>query len=327
MHVILVPGKRNGRGQATSLSGRHLVAIILVGVILLPAVIGVAAYRIMELRDRHYGDPAVLAYRQELSQSRTALTKTREEAVRHLNALALRLGALQAQVLRLNALGGRLIRMAGLDAREFNFDSLPAMGGPEKAAALQASSPDVVMSMESLARELDRSQARLTALESLLLDRKLNAAVTPSAWPVDGGWVSSGFGVRMDPFTGHQSIHEGVDIAARFGGPIYATGDGLVSWVGDKSGYGETVEVTHESGLITRYAHLSAAIVKVGDRVGKGQQIARVGTTGRSTGPHLHFEVVRNGQSVNPTSYLRQVSSRTAVAKVESLKSDRQPKP
>jgi murein DD-endopeptidase MepM/ murein hydrolase activator NlpD len=268
--------------------------------------------------DRQHGDPAVTAYRQELSQSRAVLAKARQDTVRHLNALALRLGGMQAQVLRLNALGGRLIRMAGLDSHEFNFDAVPAMGGPERTAAVNASSPDVVKGMESLAVELERSQARLTALESLLLDRKLTAAVTPSAWPVDGSWISSGFGVRMDPFTGHQSIHEGVDIAARFGNPIFATGDGIVSWAGDKTGYGLVVEVTHESGLATRYAHASSVLVKEGDLVKKGQEIARVGTTGRSTGPHLHFEVLRNGQAVNPAPWLQQaLASRTTVAKVD----------
>jgi len=314
MHVILVPGKRNGKGQATSLSGRQLAAVLVVGLIVLPALIGVVAYRINDMWERRDGSPAAVAYRNELSQSRVALYHAREEAVRHLNAMAQRLGTLQAQVLRLNALGGRLTRMAGLDPREFSFDSMPAMGGPERDVSYRVNAPDVVGNIDALSRELDRSQARLTALESLLLDRKVTAAVTPSAWPVDGGWVSSGFGIRMDPFTGHQSVHEGVDIASRMGGPIYATGDGVVSLAGDKSGYGLTVEVMHESNLMTRYAHASAVLVKVGDRVKRGDQIARVGTTGRSTGPHLHFEVLRNDQAVNPGRFLHQGTAARVVA-------------
>jgi murein DD-endopeptidase MepM/ murein hydrolase activator NlpD len=180
------------------------------------------------------------------------------------------------------------------------------MGGPERNVSGNVSSPDVVKNLEVLTHELEHSRVRLVALENLLLDRKLNAAVTPSAWPVEGGWVSSGFGVRMDPFTGHQGVHEGVDIAARFGSPIYAASDGVVNWAAEKAGYGLVVEVTHESGLVTRYAHTSAILVKEGDRVTKGQEIANVGTTGRSTGPHLHFEVIRDGQPVNPTRYLNQ---------------------
>jgi murein DD-endopeptidase MepM/ murein hydrolase activator NlpD len=316
MHVIIVPGKSNGNGQAASLATRHVVALALVGLLVLPTLIGLVSYRIVEMWERQQGSPAAVAYRAELSRSRAALVDAREQAVRHLNALAQRLGSLQAQILRLNALGVRLTRMAGLDAREFNFDAVPAMGGPE-TGSYAVSAPDVVHNLEALTRELDRSQARLVALESLLLDRKLNAAVTPSAWPVQGGWLSSGFGVRMDPFTGHQGVHEGVDIAARFGGPIFATGDGVVSWAGDMTGYGLVVEVTHESTLITRYAHASEVLVKEGDRVRRGQEIARVGTTGRSTGPHLHFEVLRDGHAVNPAHYLHQgVATRTTATRV-----------
>jgi murein DD-endopeptidase MepM/ murein hydrolase activator NlpD len=315
MHVIIVPGKRGSSGRTISLSTRHLLAIAVVGIVLLPALIGVVANRVYQIATRDSGDPAVSAYYNELRQSRVTLSRAREEATRHLNVLAQRMGGLQAQILRLNALGSRLTRMAGLDSREFNFDALPAMGGPERSIATSTASPDVLRNLELLSREIDRSQARLVALESLLLDRKLNAAVTPSAWPVQGGWVSSGFGVRMDPFTGHQAVHEGVDIAARFGGPIYAASDGVINWAAEKVGYGLVVEVTHESGLITRYAHTSEILVKEGDRVNKGQEIARVGTTGRSTGPHLHFEVIRDGQAVNPSRYLHQGSA--AVARTQ----------
>lgn len=316
MQIIVVPeGIR--KGIPTCLTHRHLSLFVMVGLVLLPVIVGVLAYKLTNFYERQNGDPAVSAYRQELMQSRTALRNTREEATRHLNALALKLGSLQAQVLRLNALGSRLTRMAGLDRREFNFDSLPGVGGPEKTVVAAAAPvvPDITRNMEVLAHELDRSQARLMALEGLMLDRQLTAAVTPAGWPVEGGWVSSSFGERADPFTGHQSIHEGVDIAARFGGPVFAMGDGVISFAGEKSGYGAMVEITHESGLITRYAHTSAALVKEGDKVARGQTIAKVGTTGRSTGPHLHFEVVRNDRPVNPIAYLASPSWSVASAK------------
>jgi murein DD-endopeptidase MepM/ murein hydrolase activator NlpD len=304
MQIIVVPeGIR--KGVPACLSHRHLTLIVLVGLVLLPAVVGVLAYKLTDYYERQYGGPALNAYRKELLQSRTALRKSRDEAARHLNALALKMGSLQAQVLRLNALGSRLTRMAGLDGREFSFDTVPGVGGPEKSAAAAATaSPDITRNMEVLARDLDRSQARLMALESMMMDRRLVEAVTPAGWPVQGGWVSSGFGTRMDPFTGHQSIHEGVDIAARFGGPIFAMGDGVVNFAGEKTGYGLIVEVTHESGLVTRYSHCSATLVKEGDKVARGQEVARVGTTGRSTGPHLHFEVIRDGRATNPIAYL-----------------------
>ncbi|MEW6331857.1 MAG: peptidoglycan DD-metalloendopeptidase family protein [Pseudomonadota bacterium] len=305
MNIILVPNSRRGKGRNTTLSHRHLILIALVVLVALPVLLGIVAWHAQDMLTAHNADSLLSAQRRELAAQRTAVAEAKRNAEAHLNALAQRLGQMQAQMMRLNALGSRLTRMAGLDAREFNFAVEAAMGGPEKNAAA-SNPPELMSSLDHLAREIERQQERLSALENLLLDRKLSAAVTPSGWPVQGGWISSGFGVRADPFNGHQSYHEGVDIASNMGSPVLAMGDGVVSHSGEKSGYGLLVEVTHESGLITRYAHASAVLVRVGDRVQKGQPVAQVGTTGRSTGPHLHFEVVRNGTSVNPMRYLQQ---------------------
>lgn len=305
MNVILVPSGRPASGSSTCLSHRHIV-VMAIATFALAVVLGTVAYQINALLDQAVGPQAALAsYKRELAAQRTTLKQASARTEAHLNALAQRLGSLQAQVLRLNALGSRLTRMAGLDAREFNFETVPAMGGPEKVLAHPEPPPDVSVALERLARELERSEARLQALEGLLLDRKLTAQITPSTWPTEGGWISSGFGTRSDPFTGRQSWHEGVDIAARFGSQVFATGDGLVTWSGERAGYGLLVEITHASGLVTRYAHLSDILVKVGDRITGGQAIGRIGTSGRTTGPHLHFEVVRNGQPVNPAKYLQ----------------------
>jgi murein DD-endopeptidase MepM/ murein hydrolase activator NlpD len=307
MNIILVPNSQRGKGRNTTLSHRHLILIALVVLVALPVLVGVVAYRAQDMLSAYNADSLLAAHRRELAAQRAAVSETKRNAEAHLNALAQRLGQMQAQMMRLNALGARLTRMAGLDAREFNFSVEAAMGGPEKSAAA-ANPPELMDSLDRVTREIERQQERLSALENLLLDRKLNAAVTPSGWPVEGGWISSGFGVRADPFNGHQSQHDGVDIASNLGSPVHAVGDGVVSHSGEKAGYGMLVEVTHESGLITRYAHTSAVLVRVGDRVQKGQSIALVGTSGRSTGPHLHFEVVRNGTAVNPMRYLQQAT-------------------
>ena len=309
MNIILVPNSRHGKGRNTTLSQRHLVLIALVVFIALPVFLGVIAYHAQDLLSAYNADSQLAAQRRELAAQRTSIAEAKRNAEAHLNALAQRLGQLQAQVLRLNALGGRLTRMAGLDAREFNFSAEAAMGGPEKPGD-SPNPPELLSSLDKLTQEVERQQERLAALENLLLDRKLNAAVTPSGWPVGGGWISSGFGIRADPFNGHQAVHEGVDIASHLGSPVHAVGDGVVSHSGEKAGFGVLVEITHESGLITRYAHTSATLVKVGDRVKKGQSIALVGSSGRSTGPHLHFEVVRNGSPVNPMKYLQQASAK-----------------
>jgi len=305
MNIILVPNSQRGKGRNTTLSHRHLILIALVVLVALPVLLGVVAWHAQDMLSAHNADSLLSAQRRELAAQRTAVTEAKRSAEAHLNALAQRLGQMQAQMMRLNALGTRLTRMAGLDAREFNFSVEAAMGGPEKTTGM-SNPPELMSSLDHLAREIERQQERLSALENLLLDRKLSAAVTPSGWPVQGGWVSSGFGQRADPFNGHQSYHEGVDIASNLGSSILAMGDGVVSHSGEKAGYGLLVEVTHESGLVTRYAHASAVLVRVGDRVQKGQSVALVGSSGRSTGPHLHFEVVRNGVSVNPMRYLQQ---------------------
>lgn len=304
MNVILIPGGRPASGSSTCLSHGHIV-VMAIATFALAVVLGTVTYQINALLDQTAGPQAALShYKRELASQRATLKQATAHTEAHLNALAQRLGSMQAQVLRLNALGLRLTRMAGLDAREFNFETVPAMGGPEKALT-HPEPPDVGTALERLARELERSEARLQALEGLLLDRKLTAQITPSTWPAEGGWISSGFGARSDPFTGRQSWHEGVDIAVRFGSQVFATGDGVVTWSGERAGYGLLVEITHASGLVTRYAHLSDTLVKVGDRITGGQAIARIGTSGRTTGPHLHFEVVRNGQPVNPARYLQ----------------------
>lgn len=304
MNIILIPeGIR--KGGNTCLTHRHLLVLALVGLVLLPGVLGGVGFHIHALLVRHSGQSGlILSYERALTAQQAAIARAREEAATHLNALALKLGQLQAQVVRLNALGARLTAMAGLDASEFNFATEVAQGGPETDTAPGAAPAAALEALDRLYHDIDQNRARLQALESLLLDRKLSAQITPAGWPVQGGWVSSGFGLRTDPFSGRRAYHEGVDIASRLNSPIKAMGDGVVSHAGAKAGYGLVVELTHESGLITRYAHLSGTLVKVGERIARGQEIALVGSSGRSTGPHLHLEVVKNGRAVNPGRYL-----------------------
>jgi murein DD-endopeptidase MepM/ murein hydrolase activator NlpD len=265
--------------------------------------LGVLTFKIEALLEKHASpDDRLTVYAKELAEQSRAIERAKIEAGTHLNALARRLGQMQAQVLRLNALGGRLSHMAGLDSREFNFDAEVAQGGPETAAL--SGTLEVSASLARLANDVNASEARLKALETLLLDRRLTDAVTPAGWPAQGGFVSSGFGQRADPFTGNIAFHEGVDIASRLGSPIHAMADGVVSFAGEKPQYGRIVEITHGRGLTTRYAHTLSLLVKVGDKVNRGDTIALVGSSGRSTGPHVHFEVLKEGHAVNPAGYL-----------------------
>jgi murein DD-endopeptidase MepM/ murein hydrolase activator NlpD len=208
-------------------------------------------------------------------------------------------------MLRLNALGGRLVSQSDLDKDEFDFDAVPAVGGPEEAINRQSVPLDDFLSMlEQLEIEMADREQKLSVLESLLMSRSLNERVTPSGRPVEDGWLSSGYGKRNDPFTGKQDFHDGLDFAGKQGSEVRAVGDGVVSWAGIKSGYGKLIEINHGNGYTTRYGHNQSNLVKVGDTVKKGQQIALMGSTGRSTGPHVHFEVLRNGKAVNPSGFI-----------------------
>jgi murein DD-endopeptidase MepM/ murein hydrolase activator NlpD len=311
MNVILVP-RSAGRGRNISLSPAQLLVVALAVLVALPVLIGAVSYKIAAYLDPVSGtrEPEYIQRQAVmLTAERQMVEQARRDAELHLNALAQRMGHMQAELLRLNALGQRLARMAGLDKREFDFSEEPAMGGPEPARGVATLSvPDFVRSLERVSGQIEKKSERLAALESTLMDKQLHAAVYPAGWPSEGGWVSSGFGLRSDPFTGRSAYHEGVDIASRFGSTIKAMGGGVISYAGQKEGYGMTVEINHGNGYSTRYAHCSAVLVRVGDRVAKGQGVAQVGTTGRSTGPHLHFEVLRDGKAVNPRSYLQTAS-------------------
>lgn len=308
MNVIFVP-RSAGRGRNISLSPVQLLVLAAMVLVALPVLLGVVSYKIIGALDPAVGTREPEYVRQQaamLASERQGIEQARRDAELHLNAMAQRLGHMQAELMRLNALGQRLARMANLDKREFDFSVAPAMGGPEVSRGVASISvPNFMSEMERVSGQISSKGERMSALETALLDKQVTVQVTPSGWPVNAGWMSSSFGVRADPFTGHQSYHEGVDIAASHGSPILAMGEGVVSYAGQKQGYGLTVEVTHKSGMVTRYAHASALHVGVGDRVKKGARLASVGTSGRATGPHLHFEVELNQRAVNPASFLR----------------------
>jgi murein DD-endopeptidase MepM/ murein hydrolase activator NlpD len=194
--------------------------------------------------------------------------------------------------------------LADLDSREFDFGTAPAMGGPEESPGEPAQAPDITRLIDDLESRLDQRDSQLGALEGVLLRRDLREQIVPDGRPVLRGFMSSGFGWRQDPFTGRSALHKGIDFAGNHGDAVVAVGAGVVSFAGVKDGYGYTIEVTHGDGYVTRYAHNSRLTVRVGDMVTRGQQVARMGSTGRSTGTHLHFEVLRNGVPVNPLGYI-----------------------
>jgi len=236
--------------------------------------------------------------RRWLEQEKTATAE-------HLNAIARKVGEMQAQLLRLEALGERLADTGGLDKEEFDFSVLPAQGGPASKDDLSASLPEMVADLRNLTERIADRETKLGLLEDLLLSRTVEADARPSGRPVASGWISSRYGWRTDPITGKKNLHKGIDYAGRHGSDIIAVADGVVTWAGVRGGYGKTVEIRHGHGFLTRYAHNSKLLVKKGDLVEQGQVIAAMGNSGRTTGTHLHFEVLRYGRAMDPMKFAK----------------------
>lgn len=243
---------------------------------------------------------ARLQYQTDSQQQQ--LDATRREAQREVNALAARLGELQAEANRLNALGDRLTRIGQLRDGEFDFDKPVGIGGTGTARDMPAG--ELQGGLRQLEAQFKASGEQLSVLEALLFNRELDRSATPSRAPVARSYLTSGFGGRADPFGGGSQFHKGLDFDANTGDAVLAVADGVVSYSGVRSGYGNTIEIDHGNGYVSRYAHNSRLVVRVGDLVRSGQQIARAGSTGRSTGPHVHLEVWENGRVVNPRQFL-----------------------
>lgn len=248
-----------------------------------------------------------------LADQREEAAKVHERVQGHLNAMAIRLGELQARMLRLENVGERVARAAGLKPSDMpSMDSkVPGRGGA------MSSLPSRNLSMgefgglvETLSREITLRQDQFSVLDALLVNDSANRMFMPTLQPVPDGWFSSNFGYRIDPFTGQQSMHDGIDFPAESGTPIVATASGKVTVAEWHAAYGKMIEIDHGNGLVSRYAHTSMMYVKEGDLVVRGQKIALVGSTGRSTGSHLHFEVRQNGVPQNPARFLQASAAR-----------------
>lgn len=242
-----------------------------------------------------------------LEEQRLQVVDAKQDLQNRLDALASRVGQMNAHVIRLDALGRRLTEMAHLDKGEFNFDSAPAVGGPEGLVeGALVSSPDISNMLDGLAHQIKDRERQLSVLESLISTRNLSREIVPGGRPVTQGWISSYFGKRTDPFTGRNAYHRGIDFAAPAGSQAFAVASGVVTYAKERFGYGKTVEINHGNGYVTRYAHNQRLLVAPGDTIQKGQPISLIGSTGRSTGPHLHFEVLKQGRAVDPMSFVRQ---------------------
>ena len=254
-------------------------------------------------------DPApdlyAAAWQAEVLEQRREVGVAVETAQLNVDALATKLAELQARMVRLDALGGRLVELADLDTQEFDFGANPAVGGVPAHEDSSFAVPDFVGELRDLSARLTDRAPKLEAVESAMMSARLLDQIHPQGRPVLKGWLSSRFGWRADPITGRKNFHEGIDFAGRKNSSVVAVAAGVVRWSGRRSGYGKVVELSHGNGYVTRYAHNSKNLVKIGNKVAKGETIALMGATGYATGVHVHFEVLKNGRPVNPLNFVK----------------------
>lgn len=217
---------------------------------------------------------------------------------------AKRLGGLQAEAIRLKVLMEKLATMAGLDIVPYSLDTRPALGGVD-SSGVGVDSDEFDDDLAELETIFNQQFLQLTMIQDYLITEDMIKSAIPMGRPVQSGWISSYYGYRIDPFNGKKTFHHGLDFAGKSGSDVNTVADGIVSWIGKRNGYGQMVEIEHGNGYITRYAHNKTLTVAKGDRVRKGQQIALMGSTGRSTGPHVHFEVLLDGKTVNPYNFVK----------------------
>ncbi|MDH3980218.1 MAG: M23 family metallopeptidase [Gammaproteobacteria bacterium] len=301
----LLLANRYGQIRSVAFNPLHTGLLVLVGIIAISGSILFSGFRAGINTEARQQLSEVAVLRTLLQQQQTEIIRVRKAAHDNLDALTLRLGRMQAQMLRLDILGERLVMQADLDAAEFDFNVPPPVGGPHNAATLSTITvPDFLGMLEELDMTAEDHETKLVVLEQLIMKRNLQERIIPSGRAVEHGLLSSKYGKRIDPFTGKQGHHKGIDIAGKEGSSILAVADGVVTWSRERTGYGKLVEINHGNGYVTRYGHNKQQLVKVGDTVRKGEAIALMGSTGRSTGPHVHIEVMHNGKQVNPGKYL-----------------------
>lgn len=241
----------------------------------------------------------------QLVEQQLAFSELKTNTEAKVNGMSARLASLQAGATRMNALGQRLVDQSKLDSEEFNFTREAPVGGPESVALVSSSMGSLNLDIDAFSELLQNQQLKFHSLESLLMGRELDRETTPKGWPVSKGWISSAYGTRTDPFTGKQARHAGVDFVGKRGDVVLAVADGVIVWAANRGGYGKLIDIDHGNGYITRYAHNDELLVSVGSEVKAGSVIGRLGSTGRASAPHVHFEVHKDGRSVNPWKFIK----------------------
>ena len=316
MQVILITS-RLAKARSLTLSVRHVLAMGALTLIVLTGLTG-ALYWISL---RFAVDLKIPLVREMvLAAQQGESERAREFMQQNLNAMAVKIGEMQAQLSRLDALGERLSAMAGIRPGEFRFSETPGLGGaqsttmPPQNLTLTQFNEKVA----SLSQQMENRSDLLGVLEAQLFEQAVKKKAMPTMLPVSSPYNASSFGYRIDPFTGQQAMHEGIDFITDVGTPVVAAAGGVVQFAGFHPQYGNMVDIDHGNDLVTRYAHLSKVLVKEGDVLQRGRHIADSGNTGRSTGPHVHFEVRFRGSPQNPTRFLLATNPQVPLAKAKT---------
>ena len=309
MQIILI-SDRLAKAKSVNLSAVHHVGLALFSLAMLCG--STAAVYWLTLR---YAADFKIPVLQQLvvAAQESEAERARAFVQQNLNAMALKLGEMQAQLTRLDALGERVSSLAGIRPQEFRFSEAPGLGGaaptlmPPQNLSLAAFGEKLAL----VSRQVENRNDMLGVLEAQLFETAVKKKLLPTMMPVEAPYQASSFGKRIDPFTGQWAMHEGIDFLADIGSPVVAAAAGVVQFAGFHPQYGFMIDIDHGGDLVTRYAHLSKLFVKEGDVVMRGKRLALSGSTGRSTGPHLHFEVRFRGMAQNPAKFL--ASNQTTV--------------
>ena len=304
MNIIFV-SHQHGKAKSLALSHRKILLCLLFLLMVIAVVFGLG-YRVAATNDtaEQYQD-FVQAWQNELGQKRQEIEQVEQHSKDQVRVLTIRMAELHARLIRLDALGEHMINATGIDASEFDFSSPPALGGHDVEGVGETyQAPDFLRSIEALAFGIEQREQKLEILNRVLGNNEFESDRYLSGRPIKKGWLSSYFGRRNDPFNGKLTWHEGIDFAGKEGSDVIAVAAGVVTWSGSRYGYGNLVEINHGGGYVTRYGHAKDLLVQVGDVVDKGQAIALMGNTGRSTGAHVHFEVLKAGNPVDPLRYV-----------------------
>lgn len=302
MNIIIFPRPRTRFVHVNYLHGWNKVGAFF-GIVALSAILLGGGY----ILGVSFGHKAILSqWKADIVEQKDRLTYAKQESQTEIDALTTKVGLLQAHVNRIDALGNMLVNMADLDTEEFSFDKTPGVGGPNTALD---NDMQVDMAIDSvLARldaELEEREHQLQVLNDLLIDKHLKQETHPQGRPVIHGWISSYFGKRTSPFSGKTEMHRGVDFAGKPGTDVIAVAGGVVTKASKNGGYGYLVEIEHGNGYVTRYGHNRELLVQAGEAIKRGQVIAKLGSTGRSTGPHVHFEVIKDGRRIDPMKFVQ----------------------